>query len=76
MRQVAHLEGGLISGIFVRDGDFVAAGASLVQIDLAPNDLNPEEIRGRLDGLLIVRARLTAESRDEKPVWPAESVAR
>ncbi len=76
VRQVAHLEGGLISGIFVRDGDFVAAGASLVQIELAPNDLNPEEIRGRLDGLLIVRTRLTAESRDEKPVWPAESVAR
>ncbi len=76
VRTVQHLEGGIVSGIYVRDGDMVIAGQQLLQMDLARTDLNPLEIRGRLDGLLIMRARLTAESRDIPPVWPADAVAR
>jgi len=76
VRQVAHLEGSIIAGIFVRDGEMVATGQPLVQVELAPTDLNATEIRGRLDGLMIARARLTAESRDQPPDWPADAVAR
>ncbi len=76
LRQVAHLEGGIVAAIFVRDGEMVAAGQNLLQIELAPTDLNPTEIQSRLDGLLIGRARMTAESRDTAPVWPEEAIAR
>ena len=76
LRQIAHLEGGIVAQIFVRDGEMVAAGQPLLQIELAPTDLNPTEIQSRLDGLLIGRARMTAESRDVAPVWPEEAVAR
>ena len=52
VRTVQHLEGGIVAGIFVRDGDTVTAGQQLVQIQLAPTDLNPDELRARMDGLL------------------------
>ncbi len=76
VRKVAHLEGGIVSAILVRDGDLVTTGQPLLQIELAPTDLNPVEIQGRLDGLLIARARMTAESRGTAPEWPVDSVAR
>ena len=76
VRSVQHLEGGIVAGIFVRDGEMVTAGQQLIQIELARRDLNPDEIRARLDGLLITRARLTAESAGKAPVWPADAVAR
>ena len=76
MRTVSHLEGGVVSEIFVRDGDLVEAGEKLVLIELAPSQINPEEIRAQLDGLLLRRARLTAEARNLVPVWPEEVVNR
>lgn len=76
VRPVQHLEGGIVAGIFVRDGDTVTAGQQLLQIQLAPTDLNPDELRARMDGLLIQRARLTAESRGVAAEWPREAVAR
>ena len=76
VRSVQHLEGGIVAGIFVRDGELVTAGQQLIQIELARRDLNPDEIRARLDGLLITRARLAAESAGAVPAWPADAVAR
>ena len=76
VRTVQHLEGGIVSGIYVRDGDVVTAGQSLLQVELAPKSSNPEELRARLDGYLIVRARLTAESARQPPQWPQDAVAR
>jgi adhesin transport system membrane fusion protein len=76
VRQVAHLEGGIVANIFVRDGQMVTAGQPLLQIELAPTDLNPIELGARLDGLRIANARMAAESRDTVPNWPTEAVAR
>lgn len=59
---VQHLEGGIVSRVFVREGDRVVAGQSL----LAVSDLQASSVRGekgaRLDGLLAKAARLQAES--------------
>ncbi len=76
VRSVQHLEGGVVTAIYVKDGDLVEAGQSLVQVELAPNANNPEELRARLDGLVLTRTRLQAESRGEQPIWPQDIVLR
>lgn len=62
VKTIQHLEGGIIDELFVREGDTVREGASLVQLDLAGTVTNIEELQVRLDGLLIRKARLDAEA--------------
>ena len=76
MRVIQHLEGGIIQSIHVVEGDEVAAGEPLIQIALAVTDVNREEIRIRLDGLLLQRARLAAEASGEGLSLPADVAAR
>ncbi len=61
VKVVQHLEGGIITAIHVREGEEVTAGQSLVQLDLASGGANAEELRVRVDALLIKRARLLAQ---------------
>ncbi len=59
---VQHLEGGIVSRVFVREGDQVAAGAPLVAVsDLAANSTQAEKT-ARQRGLQARVARLEAEA--------------
>lgn len=61
VKVVQHLEGGIITVIHVHEGEAVEAGQPLVQLDLGSGGTNTEELRVRVDALLIKRARLTAQ---------------
>ena len=67
VKVVQHLEGGIITAIHVREGETVKAGQPLVQLDLGSGGTNTEELRVRVDALLIKRARLMAQ-RDGTPI--------
>ncbi len=59
---VQHLEGGIVSRVFVREGDTVERGASLVAVaDLMANSTRSEK-RARLTGLQAKIARLKTEA--------------
>lgn len=62
IKTIQHLEGGIIEDIFVRDGDIVRVDTPLVQINLGQLATNREELKIRLDGLLLTKARLEAEA--------------
>lgn len=58
---VQHLEGGLVATVFVREGDVVAKGQSLIAVsDLMANSSRGEK-QARLDGLRARVARLQTE---------------
>ena len=59
---VQHFEGGIVSKVFVREGDQVSAGQNLIAVsDLQAGALRGEK-RARLEGLISRAARLQAES--------------
>ncbi len=59
---VQHLEGGIVSRVYVREGDTVQPGDNLVAVsDLAANSMRGEK-QARLNGLLARSARLEAEA--------------
>jgi len=62
IKTIQHLEGGMIEELFVQDGDIVRADSALVQINLGQLASSREELRIRLDGLLLAKARLEAEA--------------
>ncbi len=72
VKVIQHLEGGLIQNIFVAEGSQVKAGEPLLQLDLALTAVNPAELQVRLDGLLLTRVRLRAESENKKLVFPKD----
>jgi HlyD family secretion protein len=60
-KQVQHLEGGLVSEILVREGDWVEAGDVLLRIDGTETRAQLGIVRVRSDELTAKRARLEAE---------------
>lgn len=64
-KTVQHLEGGIVSEIFVRDGDRVAAGDRLVRLDDTRAAANLAILDGQLHVLRARETRLLAE-RDNK----------
>ena len=61
-QMVQHLEGGIVSRVFVREGDTVERGASLVAVaDLMANSTRSEK-QARLTGLQAKIARLKTEA--------------
>ncbi len=69
-KAVQHLEGGIVRKIFVRNGDRVAAGQELAQIDAAQVRANYAATAARVAELAIQEARLIAE-RDLKDRFEA-----
>ncbi|MCI4661912.1 MAG: HlyD family type I secretion periplasmic adaptor subunit [Neomegalonema sp.] len=76
VRTIQHLEGGIATEIFVREGDSVVPDQPLLSIDLGNAGLNADEIQVRLDALAIERARLQAEAAQIDLVLPQEASAR
>lgn len=70
VRTIQHLEGGIVEEILVRDGDIVEQGQPLLQVQLAPNQVNREELLYRIDGLLLSAARHHAAAAGEELVFP------
>lgn len=74
---IQHLEGGIVKEIHVRDGQTVEKGASLLLLDLASSGVNREELVVRLDGQLLLKARLDAEARGKRTIkFPQEAAQR
>lgn len=76
VKVVQHLEGGIITDLYVAEGDLVRAGTPLLQLDLAATAMNKDELQVRLDGLMLARARHAAEASGAALALPAEVAAR
>ncbi len=72
-KTVQHLEGGIVKALYVRDGDNVKKGQTLVELDDTSTRAQLETLRGQLFSALAREARLIAE-RDGKAtvIYPAE----
>jgi epimerase transport system membrane fusion protein len=60
-KNVEHLEGGIVSEIFIKDGDTVEAGQLLIQLDDTQASAQLEIAQGQLYLTLARQARLLAE---------------
>ena len=76
IKTIQHLEGGIIEQMFVTEGDIVAAGSPLVQLDLSASDTREAELQVTLDGLILRRARLLAEANGGEPEFPEDVAER
>ena len=76
VKVIQHLEGGIISQIFVAEGDSVNAGDLLLQLDRGISGSNRDEVQIELDGLILARSRLIAESQGTLLVFPDEQAKR
>lgn len=60
-KAVQHLSGGIVKQVFVREGDVVQMGQTLISLDDAVAKANYEAVRQRYLGLRAVQGRLLAE---------------
>jgi len=73
VKTIQHLEGGIIREIFVREGEQVKKGQSLMKLEPTASDADVAELRVRLRSLAVDRARLEALTRNAvRPTFPAE----
>ena len=77
VKLVQHLEGGIVKQIHVADGSLVDEGAPLILLDLASSGVNREELQVRLDGEILLKARLSAEAQGKTTLkFPADIASR
>ncbi len=77
VKTVQHLEGGIVTQIHVADGSLVKKGDPLILLDLATSGVNREELQVRLDGEILLKARLEAEAQGKKTLeFPADIATR
>ncbi|MBF0180691.1 MAG: HlyD family type I secretion periplasmic adaptor subunit [Magnetococcales bacterium] len=62
IKQVQHLEGGVIRRILVREGESVRKGQTLVELETAASNADVGEITARLASLEVDNLRLQAEA--------------
>jgi HlyD family type I secretion membrane fusion protein len=60
-KTIQHLEGGIVKELLVKEGDAVAGGQVLIQIDDTQARARLEVLHSRYDKLLATEARLAAE---------------
>jgi membrane fusion protein, adhesin transport system len=73
VKEVQHLEGGIVREILVHEGDRVSPGQPLVELEATASGADLAELNVRVRSLLISEARLDAEAGlAEAPVFPAE----
>jgi len=76
-KTIQHLEGGIVNTIYVTDGQKVAAGQPLVQLDDTEAKASLDLVRGQADALAAQQARLEAERDNaDKINFPADLLAR
>ena len=76
VKVIQHLEGGIIKKIHVTEGNTVAAGDPLIQLDLTVSGASREELSLRLDSLSLTGARLMAAAHGGEPDFPAQVATR
>ncbi len=75
VKQVQHLEGGIVSKILVREGDTVKKGQPLVNLEPVSSGADVDELKVRITTLRAEITRLEAEVRGYKPpVFPEDLV--
>lgn len=73
VKQIQHLEGGIVSEILVREGSAVTAGQPLVILEGTSSNTNVLEMQSRIAGLKADVARLDAlASGRSRPRFPEE----
>jgi|GEM_PF-1209000 len=72
---VRHLEGGIIKGIFVKEGQSVQKGDVLFKISNQDHSANMNEKHLELLSLQLQKQRIDAEIKNEKPQFSANSEA-
>lgn len=73
IKQVQHLEGGIIREIKVREGDEVSAGQALMILEQIRSDASLEEMAMRIDSLTVDIFRLKAQiQNDDLILFPDE----
>jgi len=76
-KTIQHLEGGIVNTIYVTDGQKVAAGQPLVQLDDTEAKASLDLVRGQADALAAQQARLEAERDNaDKIAFPPDLLAR
>lgn len=76
VKQIQHLEGGVLREISVQEGQIIHEGNPLFQVDLPASAINKEELLVRLNGAILQRARLEAEANGTPLVFPEEEANR
>jgi len=76
VKVIQHLEGGIIDGILIREGDLVDAGQVLLKLNLGVVNLNREEKQLEQDALMIKRERLNAEVTNIMPAFKSLQAQR
>jgi protease secretion system membrane fusion protein len=72
-KAVQHATGGVVKAVHVKEGQQVAAGALLIELDAGAARANMETVRQRYFGLLAMQSRLLAERANASAIhWPAE----
>ena len=67
-KKVQHLEGGIVSNLYISEGDLVKEGQTLLSLDPLQANANVERYYNQLDQLLAREARLAAELRGEEHI--------
>ena len=57
VKTIQHLEGGIVEGIHVSDGQAVNVDTPLILLNLAKSGVNREELQLRLDEQFLLKAR-------------------
>ncbi len=76
VKEIQHLEGGIVRDIYVAEGAEVREGQPLIQLELPVTALNRAELQVRIDGLKLQAARLQAEVSGAPLVFPTAEAAR
>ncbi len=62
-KSIAHLEGGIIRAILVKEGDYVVKGQPIVEMDATRAHASLDLLQGRWDAFIAKKARLDAEEK-------------
>jgi HlyD family type I secretion membrane fusion protein len=74
-RDIQHLDGGLVAAVYVREGDAVTAGQTLISLDPTRVRANLEVLRNQELALLASLARLRAEQLGRDELVMSDTVA-
>jgi len=61
VKRIQHLEGGIIKKIYVQEGEFVKAGAVLMELESTISQANLKELEARLGSLEIKKIQLSSQ---------------
>jgi membrane fusion protein, type I secretion system len=75
-KSIQHLEGGIVEKLYVRDGDKVKKGDILIQLKNTQSKASLDLVRGQVNELLALEARLVAQRDKAKNVVFSEALLK